>query len=331
MESVKVEQIEWLLYPFIPFGKVTIIQGDPGEGKTTMVLQIIAKLTRGEPILLNKKSQKEAQQDSEENLKQKVLSQDNPIQPVNVIYQTAEDGLGDTIKPRLLAAGADCSRVLVIDDREQPLTMLDVRLEEAIMQTKARMVVLDPIQGFLGTDVDMHRANEIRPLMKGMAVLAEKYHCAIILIGHMNKNSNGKSSYRGLGSIDFQAAARSVLIVGRLKDEPETRVMCHVKSSLAPEGKSVAFRLDKETGFQWIGEYDISADDLLSGDARGQKSRIAKEFLLDILADGGMAQKKIEEEASKQGIKKKTLRNAKQELEIDSVKRGNQWFWILSE
>lgn len=331
MESVKVEQIEWLLYPFIPFGKVTIIQGDPGEGKTTMVLQIIAKLTRGEPILLNKKSQKEAQQDSEENLKQEVLSQDNPIQPVNVIYQTAEDGLGDTIKPRLLAAGADCSRVLVIDDREQPLTMLDVRLEEAIMQTKARMVVLDPIQGFLGTDVDMHRANEIRPLMKRMAVLAEKYHCAIILIGHMNKNSNGKSSYRGLGSIDFQAAARSVLIVGRLKDEPETRVMCHVKSSLAPEGKSVAFRLDKETGFRWIGEYDISADDLLSGDARGQKSRIAKEFLLDILADGGMAQKKIEEEASKQGIKKKTLRNAKQELEIDSVKRGNQWFWILSE
>lgn len=331
IESVKVEQIEWLLYPFIPFGKVTIIQGDPGEGKTTMVLQIIAKLTRGEPILLNKKSQKEAQQDSEENLKQEVLSQDNPIQPVNVIYQTAEDGLGDTIKPRLLAAGADCSRVLVIDDREQPLTMLDVRLEEAIMQTKARIVVLDPIQGFLGTDVDMHRANEIRPLMKRMAVLAEKYHCAIILIGHMNKNSNGKSSYRGLGSIDFQAAARSVLIVGRLKDEPETRVMCHVKSSLAPEGKSVAFRLDKETGFQWIGEYDISADDLLSGDARGQKSRIAKEFLLDILADGGMAQKKIEEEASKQGIKKKTLRNAKQELEIDSVKRGNQWFWILSE
>lgn len=331
MESVKVEQIEWLLYPFIPFGKVTIIQGDPGEGKTTMVLQIIAKLTRGELILLNQKSQKEAQQDSEENLKQEVLSQDNPIQPVNVIYQTAEDGLGDTIKPRLLAAGADCSRVLVIDDREQPLTMVDVRLEEAIMQTKARLVVLDPIQGFLGTDVDMHRANEIRPLMKRMAALAEKYHCAIILIGHMNKNSNGKSSYRGLGSIDFQAAARSVLIVGRLKDEPETRVMCHVKSSLAPEGKSVAFRLDKETGFQWIGEYDISADDLLSGDARGQKSRIAKEFLLDILADGGMAQKKIEEEASKQGIKKKTLRNAKKELEIDSIKRGNQWFWILSE
>ena len=328
MEMVEVEQIEWLFYPFIPFGKVTIIQGDPGEGKTTMVLQIIAKLTKGEAIFPRQEQKIEEKNGAEMPVDSNV---DNLMEPVNVIYQTAEDGLGDTIKPRLLAAGADCSRVLVIDDREQPLTMLDIRLEEAIVQTKARLVVLDPIQGFLGAEVDMHRANEIRPLMTRVAVLAEKYHCAIILIGHMNKNSNGKSSYRGLGSIDFQAAARSVLIVGRIKDEPEVRVVCHVKSSLAPEGKSIAFRLDKDNGFEWIGEYDISADDLLSGDSRGQKSRKAKEFLLEILADGGMAQKKIEEEAEKRGIKKKTLRNAKLELEIDSVKRGNQWFWMLSE
>lgn len=328
MEMVEVEQIEWLFYPFIPFGKVTIIQGDPGEGKTTMVLQIIAKLTKGEAIFPRQEQKIEEKNGAEMPVDSNV---DNLMEPVNVIYQTAEDGLGDTIKPRLLAAGVDCSRVLVIDDREQPLTMLDIRLEEAIVQTKARLVVLDPIQGFLGAEVDMHRANEIRPLMKRVAVLAEKYHCAIILIGHMNKNSNGKSSYRGLGSIDFQAAARSVLIVGRIKDEPEVRVVCHVKSSLAPEGKSIAFRLDKDNGFEWIGEYDISADDLLSGDSRGQKSRKAKEFLLEILADGGMAQKKIEEEAEKRGIKKKTLRNAKLELEIDSVKRGNQWFWMLSE
>ena len=328
MEMVEVEQIEWLFYPFIPFGKFTIILGDPGEGKTTMVLQIIAKLTKGEAIFPRQEQKIEEKNGAEMPVDSNV---DNLMEPVNVIYQTAEDGLGDTIKPRLLAAGADCSRVLVIDDREQPLTMLDIRLEEAIVQTKARLVVLDPIQGFLGAEVDMHRANEIRPLMKRVAVLAEKYHCAIILIGHMNKNSNGKSSYRGLGSIDFQAAARSVLIVGRIKDEPEVRVVCHVKSSLAPEGKSIAFRLDKDNGFEWIGEYDISADDLLSGDSRGQKSRKAKEFLLEILADGGMAQKKIEEEAEKRGIKKKTLRNAKLELEIDSVKRGNQWFWMLSE
>jgi len=319
MEQVEVEKIDWLLYPFIPFGKVTIVQGDPGEGKTTMVLQIIAKLTKGEAVLPSGSD--------ESALEEKTMV----LEPVNVIYQTAEDGLGDTIKPRLLSAGADCSRVMVIDDNDQALTMMDARLEEAIIQTKARLVVLDPIQGFLGTDVDMHRANEIRPLMKRVAVLAEKYHCAIILIGHMNKNSNGKSSYRGLGSIDFQAAARSVLIVGRIKDEPEIRVVCHVKSSLAPEGKSIAFRLDKDTGFEWIGEYDISADDLLSGDNRGQKIHEAKEFLKEILVSGSVAQTKVAEEAESRGIKKKTLWNAKKELEIDSVKIGNQWFWMLPE
>lgn len=319
MEQVEVEKIDWLLYPFIPFGKVTIVQGDPGEGKTTMVLQIIAKLTKGEAVLPSGSD--------EPALEEKTMD----LEPVNVIYQTAEDGLGDTIKPRLLSAGADCSRVMVIDDNDQALTMMDARLEEAIIKTKARLVVLDPIQGFLGAAVDMHRANEIRPLMKRVAVLAEKYHCVIILIGHMNKNSNGKSSYRGLGSIDFQAAARSVLIVGRIKDEPEIRVVCHVKSSLAPEGKSIAFRLDKDTGFEWIGEYDISADDLLSGDNRGQKIHEAKEFLKEILVSGSVAQTKVAEEAESRGIKKKTLWNAKKELEIESVKIGNQWFWMLPE
>lgn len=319
MEQVEIEKIDWLLYPFIPFGKVTIVQGDPGEGKTTMVLQIIAKLTKGEAVLPSGSD--------EPALEEKTMD----LEPVNVIYQTAEDGLGDTIKPRLLSAGADCSRVMVIDDNDQALTMMDARLEEAIIKTNARLVVLDPIQGFLGTAVDMHRANEIRPLMKRVAVLAEKYHCAIILIGHMNKNSNGKSSYRGLRSIDFQAAARSVLIVGRIKDEPEIRVVCHVKSSLAPEGKSIAFRLDKDTGFEWIGEYDISTDDLLSGDNRGQKIHAAKEFLKEILASGSVAQTKVAEEAESRRIKKKTLWNAKKELEIDSVKIGNQWFWMLPE
>ena len=214
-------------------------------------------------------------------------------EPVNVIYQTAEDGLGDTIKPRL--------------------------------------VVLDPIQSFLGAEVDMHRANEIRPLMKSVSVLAEKYHCAVILIGHMNKNSAGKSSYRRLGSIDFQAAARSVLIVGRVKNEPEIRIVCHVKSSLAPEGKSIAFRLDKESGFEWIGEYDISANDLLSGNCRGQKIKGAKEFLLEMLADGAVEQNAILKEAESRGIKGKTLWNAKKALGVQSKKTGNRWSWMLPE
>ena len=218
MNDVEARKVDWLWYPYIPYGKVSIVQGDPGEGKTTFILRLAALLTKGEPL------------PGEEG--------QNLREPINVIYQNAEDGLEDTIKPRLLEAGADCSRVMVIDESLKSLTMTDERLVRAIKETGAKMVVLDPIQAYLGANVDMHRANEIRPLMKRVAVLAEKYHCAIILIGHMNKNSNGKSSYRGLGSIDFQAAARSVLIVGRIKDEPEIRVVCQTKSSLAPEAKS---------------------------------------------------------------------------------------------
>ena len=307
MQDIEVEDIEWLIYPFIPYGKITIIQGDPGEGKTTLVLQIIARLTKGEAII-NEKAK----------------------QPINVIYQTAEDGLGDTIKPRLLSADADCSKVLVIDDKDTPLTMRDVRLEQAIVETKAKLVVLDPIQGFLGADVDMHRANKIRPVMKHIAELADKYKCAIILIGHMNKCSMGKSTYRGLGSIDFQAAARRVLIVGRIKDEPEIRVVCKTKSSLAPEAKSIAFRLSKENGFEWIGEYDVTADDLLSGTAKGTKKQAAIDFLEEFVLNGAKPQTEIMKLAKEKGFSEKTVRNAKDELKIKSMRKNNQWYLSLN-
>lgn len=305
MDTIPIEAVKWLLYPFIPLGKITILQGDPGEGKTTLALQIIAALTTGKPVWEGAP----------------------PMEPVNVIYQTAEDGLSDTIKPRLVAAGADCARVMVIDDFDRVLTLDDDRLEQAIEQTGAQLVVLDPIQGYIGASVDMHRANEIRPLMYRIAKLAEKYGCAILLIGHMNKNSGEKSSYRGLGSIDFQAAARSVLVVGRIKDDPTLRVVCPAKSSLAPEGGAVAFRLDPEQGFQWAGPYDISVDELLSGSSRGHKLREAQSFLKEVLADGPLPQTEIEAAAQQAGIRPKTLCNARYELGVTSTKISKQWVW----
>jgi KaiC/GvpD/RAD55 family RecA-like ATPase len=144
MRDVAVEDVKWLWHPYIPLGKLTIIQGDPGEGKTTFVLALIALLTNGEPLPEEEKG--------------------SPS--INVIYQTAEDGLADTIKPRLLAAGADCSKVLVIDESERELSLCDERLELAIKKTGARMIVLDPMQAYLGGEIDMHRANEVRPIFK---------------------------------------------------------------------------------------------------------------------------------------------------------------------
>ena len=305
MADVESKKVEFLWYPYIPLGKLTIIQGDPGEGKTTAVLQLIALLTKGEKL----------PEDEQER------------EAINVIYQTAEDGLADTVKPRLEAAGADCSKVLVIDESEQGLCMSDERIEQAIKETGAKLVILDPIQAYLGANVDMHRANEIRPVMKRLGDIAEKYSCAIILIGHMNKASGSKSTYRGLGSIDFQATARSVLIVGRIKDDPTCRVIAHDKSSLAPEGDSIAFRLDKENGFAWEGVIDISVDELLSGDQKVTKLTSAKEFLAKYLADGPKPSTEIFEAAEADGIKKRTLFTAKDELNITASKNGDKWYW----
>ena len=204
MSEVQSQEIEWLWYPFIPYGKLTIIQGDPGDGKTTMVLNLAAKLSKGEAL--------------DENMK--------VTEPVNVIYQTAEDGLADTVKPRLELAGADCERIIVIDESDKSLSMVDERLEEAIVRTGARLLILDPIQAYLGGGMDMNRANEARDMTKKLGALAEKTKCAIILIGHMNKASGNKAAYRGMGSIDFFAVARSVLLVGQGRGRTEYQSCC---------------------------------------------------------------------------------------------------------
>ena len=180
------------------------------------------------------------------------------LEPFNIIYQTAEDGLGDTVKPRLMEAEADLERVLVIDDRDTPLTLADERIARAIRENNARLVIIDPVQAFLGTDVDMNRANEVRPIFRSLGDIAQATGCAIVLIGHLNKAAGTQSTYRGLGSIDITAAVRSLLFIGKLKDSPTTRVLIHEKSSLAPPGQSLAFSLGDEKGFEWIGAYDIT-------------------------------------------------------------------------
>ena len=309
MDEVPVEEVEWLWYPYIPFGKLSIIHGDGGEGKTTLILQLAALLSRGEKLPC----------DSTER------------EPIKVIYQTAEDGLGDTIKPRLLAGNADCSQIKVIDESEATLTMLDERIEKAIVETGARALILDPVQAYIGAKVDMNRANEVRAVLSQLGRIAGQYRCAIILVGHLNKAQGNKSNYRGLGSIDFQATARSVLIVGRLKDNPQVRVMVQDKSSLAPEGEPIAFELGKENGFRWLGHYDISVDDLLSGIPKEKKSEQAENLILEYLSKGKYPQKELVKKAQTIGISKRVLDEAKKALNVQSVKEGSQWYWQLPE
>lgn len=203
MSEIQSQEVAWLWFPFIPYGKLTIVQGDPGDGKTTLVLNIAAKLSKGEGL------------DSKMKL----------TEPLNVIYQSAEDGLADTVKPRLEATGAECENISVIDESIKSLSMIDERLEEAVIRTKAKLLILDPIQAYLGGGMDMNRANEARDMTKKLAALAEKYQCAIVLVGHMNKAAGNKAAYRGMGSIDFFAVARSVLLVGRVEGEANIRAV----------------------------------------------------------------------------------------------------------
>jgi len=180
-------------------------------------------------------------------------------------------------------------------------------------------------------DVDMHRANQIRPIMSHLGSIAEKYGCAIVLIGHMNKASGQKVSYRGLGSIDFAAAARSVLIVARDRENPRVRVMIHAKSSLAPEGKPVAFELDKDNGFRYLGEYDGDANELLSGSGGKKKGKLAEQLLLCELRAGAKTQKEILAKAEECGISKRTIDAAKKALGVQSEKTPKGWFWSLPD
>ncbi len=310
MSEIESEEVSWLWYPFIPYGKLTIVQGDPGDGKTTFVLNVAAKLSKAEAL--------------DETMKCE--------EPIHIIYQTAEDGLADTVKPRLEKAGADCTRISVIDESDKSLSMVDARLEEALQRTNAKLLILDPIQAYLGGGMDMNRANEARDMTKRLGVLAEKYKCAIVLIGHMNKAAGNKAAYRGMGSIDFYAVARSVLLVGRIEGEPELRALVQIKNNLAAFGHSKAFRLS-ENGFDWIGDYEITADEVLGGIVpKTNKTEQAKELLRELAKEKSMLpSNEIIELAKQENISKRTLENAKKELGIRAKKINSVWYWVLTE
>ena len=294
MSDVELTPVEWLWKPYLPFGKLSVLQGNPGEGKTYFAMHLAAACTNG-----------------------KLLPNMERMEPFNVIYQTAEDGLGDTVKPRLIEAGADLDRVLVIDDSDVQLTLSDERIEKAIIENNARLVIIDPIQAYLGADVDMNRANEVRPIFMRLGQVAQRTGCAILLIGHLNKAAGMQSLQRGLGSIDIAAAVRSVMFISKLKHDPTMRILTHEKSSLAPPGASLAFSLGDEGGFRWVGEYDITADEMLSGiePQRETKTQQAKDLICTLLAGGKQVlSEDIDKAALERGIPGRTVRDAKREL-----------------
>ena len=315
--DVQTKPVKWLWFPYIASGKLTLLQGDPGDGKSSMMMHIIAELSTGgampDGTALGK--------------------------PQRVIYQCSEDGAGDTIKPRLVKMGANCKNIAFINEEVHGnLTLDDERIREAIIEFEPRLLVIDPVQAYIGSDSDLQIAGRARKLMRRLGVWAEAYNCAIVLIGHMNKREGAKGLYRGLGSIDIVAAARSVLQVERDDTDPDVRIVSHIKNSLESAGGDIRFEIRPQTGFRWLGCADRGPYTQASADARirevpvfATKQEEAAHCIASVLNERDFASRELLLMLSKRGISEKTARAAKEELGVRAYRRGRQWFWSMSK
>ncbi len=311
--DVTVKEVEWLWYPYIPFGKVTVLQGDSGDGKSTFVLKLAAMLSRGEPM---------------------PFTDGDGQEPINVIYQSSEDDADDTIVPRFVNAGGDPDRLLFISEKDKYLSFSDERLLEAVKRTNAKLVVLDPLSAYVGEETRINTANEVRRQFRPLIEIAKEQRCAILIVHHMNKNNGQKAINRGVGSVDIVAAARSVLLVGRTdRDRPDERILAQVKSNLAPTGSAIVFSVGNGT-IDWIEETSKTADEVLGNVFAGAgrpdtQMQIAKDILSQLLADSPKSQREIMDRMAYAGVSESTAKKAKALLAIRSVKQGTQWFWSL--
>lgn len=327
MADVAPEAVDYLWLPYLPLGKLTLLEGDPGIGKSFISMNLVAIETRGDPF------------PGPDGVPR------GRRQPGSAIILSAEDGLADTIRVRLDAAGADVTRVHALTGIrtaspetgeliENAITLRDVDiLEKAVERIRPTLIVVDPIQAYLGANIDMHRANETRPILTGLSKLAERHRCAILAIRHLTKGQAGRALYRGLGSIDFAAAARSILLAGRDPKVPDSRVLVHLKASNAAEGPAIGYAL-RDGNFLWAGVSKLTAADVLaqdpSADERGARDE-AEDFLRDLLAAGPVASAQIKVEARSAGIAWATVRRAKKDLGLLAEKIGFQgtWHWNL--
>jgi hypothetical protein len=315
MADVATELVRWLWYPYIAFGKLTILEGDPGLGKSWLTCAIAAGVTCGCG-----------------------LPGAEPFESSNVLMLSAEDGLADTLRPRLDAVGADVSRVFAL---AEPITFDTpglIRLEDAIIEYNPALVTIDPLFAFTGTKTDIHRANECRAISAPLAAIAERQSCAIVAVRHLGKSRGGGHALNaGIGSIDFAAAARSVLLVGADPDEPNKRAVVQIKNNLAPSGEAIGYTLEGGQFF-WTGESTLTATRILSlasDDVQRSALVDAIDFLRNALAEGAREVEEVSKEARGVGITMTTLRRAREQLGLRARRVGQpgtkqQFFWSLN-
>jgi hypothetical protein len=318
LDQVRPEQVKWLWHGRIPLGKLTILQGDPGLGKSTLALDIASRVSRNLPM----------PDDSVSALNE----------PAAVFLMSAEDGLADTIRPRLDAAGADQERIFAPEEGGQFLVPRDVDLiRDAVEQKNAKFVILDPLAAFLDGSINSWNNQHVRRALTPLSQIAGQTGAAILVLDHLNKRSGIAAIQRGSGSIAFNATARSVLLACKHPQDPEACVVASVKSNLGSPCVSLAYRTveaaNKAVKLEWVGECRYDADELVAGafePTNGKILRFAMDFLRERLLLSSALSTVVEAEAQARGISIRTLARARKELGVRSQPIGHQGQWTLS-
>ncbi|MEJ7577492.1 MAG: AAA family ATPase [Pyrinomonadaceae bacterium] len=308
MADVVPEDVSWLWYPYIAYKKLTIVEGEPSVGKSWATCAIATAVSTGLG-----------------------LPNELPSQPRNVLMMSAEDGLNDTLRPRLDSMNADVSRIFALDGSLVFDTAGMKKLESYIVQYNPALVIIDPLFAYTGGKMDIYRDNEVRTMLANLKTIAEKHDCAIIAVRHLTKQQTGKAINAGAGSIAIAAAARSVLLFGR--DDEGNSGFVQTKNNLAPFGEAVGYKIEEEQ-FSWTGESNLTASKILLSQSniapRATKQDEAVDFLRRILREGEVESEEVERLAKDANIKSRTLARAKATLGVKSERINNKWFMKLS-
>lgn len=313
--------IQWLIRPYIPIGKVTMLEGDPDVGKSFITLSLAAAVSLGNPILGSPSTEAR-----------------------NVLLFGVEDDLEDTVKARLSLLGADETRVFVFTKgfiffNENGFQ----RIENEILEKKPALVCFDPLTGFAPPKVDIYRANHTRPIFARLARIAADTGCAILIVRHLRKGASDKAIYRGGGSIDITGACRSVLLAGCDPQDKENRAVIHIKSNLSAKGDPWGYSI-KNGVFEWSGRSNLTASKILGAETNSGNEapqlREAKEFLEEMLSTGPLDAECVKGAAQQRGISLTTLQRAKKELGVVALQKrlpgakeisGWQWSLLLQD